>query len=312
MTGVAERRRLPRNYLFVPGDAEAKLSKALDRAADAIIVDLEDAVAARSKALGRDVSRRWLLSLPRAEDNPVEVWVRINPGTQGHDDLAAVLCPALRGVCVAKTEDVGSLEELSALLAAREQQLALEPGSMLVQPQLESARALSAIAELARAPRVVQLQIGEVDLLADCGMELSDDEREMLFARSLLVVESIAAGLPAPVGPVSVDFRDLELFRRSCIALRRLGFRSRACIHPAQVTVAAEVFTPSQTEVERAQIIVRSYEEALARGVGVVTDDEGRMIDEAVVRASRYLLAAASRDRVTASGGKRPGSARAD
>jgi len=289
--GMPGHRRAPRTYLFVPGDAEDKLHKALERGADALIVDLEDAVAASSKERAREVTRRWLDGLPPVDQSPVEVWIRINPGVQGHEDLAEILSPAIRGVCVAKTEDAGSLEDLDKILGAGEARLSLQPGSVSVQPQLESARALVSVAAIAGAPRVSQLQIGEMDLLADSGIEPSEDERELLFARSLLVMASVAAGLPAPVGPVSIDFQDVERFRHSSLALRRMGFRSRACIHPAQVVVAREVFTPSQDEIERAQAVVRAYDEALVRGVGVVTDTAGRMIDEAVVRTSRRLLA---------------------
>lgn len=290
-----ERRTSPRTYLFVPGDAEAKLEKALSRGADALIVDLEDAVAASSKARAREVAQRFLAELPGAEEQPVEIWVRVNPGAMGRVDVEEVLGRSVRGVCLAKVDDVAALEVLDGLLADCEERHHLRPGSLLVQAQLESARALCAVGVIARGPRVVQLQLGEVDLAADCGIEPDADERELLFARGLVVIESAAAGLPPPVGPVWVDVQDLEGFRRSSIALRRLGFRSRACIHPAQVPIAGAVFTPSEAEIEAARVAVAAYEEALARGVGVVTDPSGRMVDEAVVRSSRRILATLGR-----------------
>ena len=99
-----------------------------------------------------------------------------------------------------------------------------------------------------------------------------------------------AAGIDPPVGPVSVDFADLERFRSGTLALKRLGFRSRACIHPAQVTVANEVFTPQRSDIERARNLVNAFEGAVAAGSGVLRDDNGAMVDEAVVRAARRLL----------------------
>ena len=134
------------------------------------------------------------------------------------------------------------------------------------------------------------MQLGEHDLGAEVGIERSDDDIEFLFARSQLVFGSAAAGIGPPVGPVSVDFNDLERFRASTLTLKRLGFRSRACIHPAQVKVVNEVFTPSIMEVEQARLLVETFDDALERGSGVVRDDKGAMVDEAVVRAARRLL----------------------
>ena len=134
------------------------------------------------------------------------------------------------------------------------------------------------------------MQLGEHDLGAEVGIERSGDDIEFLFARSQLVFGSAAAGIGPPVGPVSVDFNDLERFRASTLTLKRLGFRSRACIHPAQVKVVNEVFTPSIMEVEQARLLVETFDDALERGSGVVRDEKGTMVDEAVVRAARRLL----------------------
>ena len=131
---------------------------------------------------------------------------------------------------------------------------------------------------------------GSTTSAAEVGIERSGDDIEFLFARSQLVFASATTGIGPPVGPVSVDFNDLERFRASTLRLKRLGFRSRACIHPAQVKVANEVFTPSITEVEQARLVVETFDDALNRGSGVVRDEKGAMVDEAVVRAARRLL----------------------
>nr|BFE78220.1 hypothetical protein GCM10020093_008210 [Planobispora longispora] len=159
-------------------------------------------------------------------------------------------------------------------------------------PLLESGAAVLAAAEIARAPRVVRLQLGEADLRADLGVEPGPDERELLWARSQVVLASAAARIAPPLGPVSTDFRDLDRLRASTLALRRLGFRGRACVHPAQIAVVNEVFTPTGEELERARRLVERFE---ASGTGVVLDDAGRMVDEAVIRQARRTLAAASR-----------------
>jgi citrate lyase subunit beta / citryl-CoA lyase len=138
----------------------------------------------------------------------------------------------------------------------------------------------------------MRLAIGEADLASELGIEVSPgDEREMLSARTMLVLASAAAGLDPPMGPVSTDFRDLDALRASSEALRRLGFRGRSCIHPAQVPVVNDVFTPTPVQLARAQHLVERYDAALAEGAGVITDDNGKMIDEAVVRGARRIVA---------------------
>jgi len=113
--------------------------------------------------------------------------------------------------------------------------------------------------------------------------------------RLQLVVASAAAGIAAPVGPTSTDFRDLDALRASTRALLRLGFRGRTAIHPAQVPVINEVFSPSPEEIEAARRLVTAYEDAERQGRGVLTDDHGRMVDVAVVRSARDVLARAER-----------------
>ena len=135
-----------------------------------------------------------------------------------------------------------------------------------------------------------RLQVGEADLKADTGIEPGDDERELLWVRSQVVLASAAAGIDPPVGPVSTNFRDLDALRASTEAVRRLGYRGRACIHPAQIAVVHEVFTPSPEQVDAAQALIAAYDAAVAAGSGVLLGPDGRMVDEAVVRQARRLV----------------------
>lgn len=276
-----------RSALYVPGDAADKLGKALAKGADELIVDLEDAVPQTGKEAARSTVSAWLGGL--AEPPAPRLWLRINPGAQGHEDLRAVVAPGLTGVCVAKAEDPADLAELDALLASLEKERSLPKPLQLV-PLLESAEAVFRARELARAPRVTRLQLGEADLSADLGVTPSPDGRELLWARSQVVAASAAAKIDPPIAPVSTDFRDLDALRASTEALRRLGFWGRACIHPAQIPVVHEVFTPTEEELARARDVVARHEEALASGSGVCLDASGRLIDEAVVRSARRLL----------------------
>lgn len=271
-----------RSALYVPGDRPEKLAGARARGADALIVDLEDAVPPPRKVQAREAVAAWLAPLPPAGEGAAgepEIWIRINPGRLGHNDLRAVAAPAVAGVCVAKTE-------LPEDLVAVDEVLRGAPW-IAVCPMLESAAAVLAAPRIARAPRVVRLQLGEADLCADIGVEPGPDERELLWARSQVVLASAAARIDPPLGPVSTDFRDLDRLAASSHALRRLGFQGRACIHPAQIAVVNEVFTPSAEELDRARSLVARFETA---GSGVVLDDRGAMVDQAVIRRARRLL----------------------
>ena len=273
---------LARSALYVPGNDEGKLERILERGADEIIIDLEDAVAPKEKDRARDITRVWLHDLPVLDN--VGVWVRVNPGALREPDVRAVAgAPALTGFLVAKTETVEELCDLDRLLAS--------VGSTAgVVPLLESAGAVLRAGEIAQAPRVRRLQVGEADLRADVGIMPGADERELLYSRSHVVFASAAAGINPPIAPVSTNFRDLDAFRASTEELARLGFVGRACIHPAQVAVANDVFTPSVEEIEAAQRLVGRWEFA---GSGVAVDDDGRFVDEAVVRQARLVLARA-------------------
>ncbi|WP_106398851.1 HpcH/HpaI aldolase/citrate lyase family protein [Actinocorallia populi] len=276
-----------RSALYVPGDAADKLAKALTRGADELIVDLEDAVPPSGKEAARATVASWLGGL--AGPTAPRLWLRINPGEQGREDLRAVAAPGLAGVCVAKAEDPADLAALDALLTRLEAERGITVPLRLI-PLLESGEALFRARELARAPRVVRLQLGEADLAADLGVTPSPDGRELLWARSQTVAASAAAKIEPPIAPVSTDFRDPDALRESTRALRRLGFWGRACIHPAQIPVVHEVFTPTEEETARAEDVLARYEEALAAGSGVCLDARGRLIDEAVVRSARRLL----------------------
>jgi citrate lyase subunit beta/citryl-CoA lyase len=274
-----------RSFLYVPGNRPAMLAAALGRGADAAIVDLEDAVPPGAKAATREAVALWL-----GEQAPgAPIFVRVNVGVDGLDDARAVVTaaarasrPALRGLVVAKA----SIDQLGALASLLD---GLDPaGAISLVPLLETPQALLAAAEIAGAPRVTRLQIGEADLAAELGITLGEDERELLFVRSAVVLASAAAGIEPPAAAVTTDFRDLDALRRSTTALKRLGFRGRACIHPAQIPVVHEVFTPSASEVAEARDVVARFE---AAGGGVCVDARGRMVDLAVVRDARRVLA---------------------
>ncbi|CND51585.1 citrate lyase [Mycobacterium tuberculosis] len=277
--------RLPRSYLYVPGNAADKLGKALTRGADALIVDLEDAVPPDGKDAARRAVAAWLGSGP--DTGGTELWVRVNGGAACDADVRALAgLPALTGLVLAKAEDAARVAAVAALLAD------LGDAATRLMPLLETAGAILDARDIARAPRVHRLQIGEVDLAADTGIDPGPDEAELAFARSTTVFASAAAGIHPPVGPVSPVTADPAALAESTERVRRQGFVGRACIHPAQIPVVHAAFTPSAQDVARAEDIVARFESA---GSGVVLDAGGRLIDAAVIRLARRTLATAGR-----------------
>ena len=233
-----------RSLLYVPGGEPGKLDKALSRGADGLLVDLADCPG-RAEASGRaegstvrDDVAAWLRTLP----DDADVWVRINPGPVGHDDARALVGPGLRGLFIARTDSTTQLDALDHVLSTVEDENGLAHGSVGVVPSLESAAGLLGAASIARGARVVRLHLAEHTLRTELRVEASPDERELLYARSQVVLAGAAAGLARPVGPSSKDIGDLTGLRASSLALRRLGFGARVCLHPSQLDVVNEVF----------------------------------------------------------------------
>jgi citrate lyase subunit beta / citryl-CoA lyase len=283
-----------RSYLFVPGEQARKLQHALGSGADAIIADLEDAVAPSAKADARRMVADWLAT--QLDGDHPELWVRVHASARLlADDVHAAVGPAVTGVCLPKSHTPEQIRRLGELLGAAEQRAGLAEGSIRIVPLLESAAGILSARAIAQEPRVWQLGLGELDLCAEVGIQPSADERELLSIRVQVVLASAAAGLEPPVGPVSTDFRDLAALQRSTEALRRVGFGSRWAIHPAQVPVINETFTPTPEQLEAARRLVERYDRALDEGVGVCVGEDGQMVDEAVVRAARRILARARR-----------------
>lgn len=255
----------------------------MDRGADAIIVDLEDSVPVAAKAAARATSTDWLA---RLVDRRCQVWVRVNPDSLA-EDVGAVVGHNVDGIVLPKA-DPALVRDADGLLGDLEREHGVS--AVAVMCLVETSQGLLRAAELATLPRVHRLGIGEADLLAELRIRPSDGRRELTSLRLQIVVASAAAGIAAPAAPTSTDFRDLDALRESTRELMALGFRARTAIHPAQVPVINDVFTPSEDEVERARRIVAAFEAAVERGSGVCVDDDGRMIDVAVVRSAREVL----------------------
>lgn len=276
-----------RSLLYVPGDRRDLLNKALQRGADALIVDLEDAVAPASKVAAREIVAGWVR---RNASQCGAMWLRINADSP-EEDIATIAGP-IAGVMVPRAEGE-LLSEVDGLLRSCEVNLGLVPNTIAIMPLIETARGLLGAVDLASSSRVVRLAIGRADLAAELGLSIDPEGPDFRSILLQLVIASSAAGIAAPIAPTSTDFRDLDAFRQSTEQLLRLGFRGRTAVHPTQVAVINDVFTPSPDEVRRAQRLVTLFDEAKRTGSGVIVDDDGRMVDAAVVRSARNILARA-------------------
>ncbi|MBD8078618.1 HpcH/HpaI aldolase/citrate lyase family protein [Cellulosimicrobium arenosum] len=277
----------PLTLLYVPGDRPDRVVRALASAADAVIVDLEDAVAPAHKDEARASTVRLLSapSDPEVAAVPRAVQVRVNhPATPWHAaDVAALAgLPLAVGVRVPKVESAADVTALAAALPGRALHLLLE-----------SALGIERAFEIATASwQVAAIGLGEADLRSDLRV---DDEAGLLWARSRVVVAARAAGLPSPVMSAYTNVRDLDGLAASCRAGRALGFCGRTAIHPAQLDTIVAAFAPTDAEVERAHEVVGRIEDAAASGSGVVTLADGTFLDVAMVEHARAVLALARR-----------------
>ena len=277
-----------RSYLYVPGDDGRRIEKALASEADAVVLDLEDAVAPNRKEKARETVARLLESVP---DEPV--FVRVNAvGTElSTADIDALAGRPLAGLRLPKTESVESVR----LVAETLEELGSEAR---IQCLIESALGLERAFEIATShERVDGISLGEADLSADLGVR---DEAGLLYARSRIVSAARAAGLPHPVQSVYTKVQDLDGLRRSTEVGKRLGFVGRSVIHPSQVPVVNEVFTPTEDEVSEAQGMLDRLDYEASSGTGAFALEDGRFVDRAVVESARLTLALARREREVA------------
>jgi citrate lyase subunit beta/citryl-CoA lyase len=272
-----------RSYLYAPGNDPRKIEKALASEADAVVLDLEDAVAPNRKEEARESVSEVLRSRPAKP-----VFVRVNaPGSAlAEEDIEAISGPHLSGLRLPKTESAQAVRGV----AERLETLGCEAG---IQCLIESALGLELAPEISRShERVVGISLGEADLAADLGVR---DEAGLLYARSRVVATARAAGLPGPVQSVYTNVRNTDGLRQSTEVGKNLGFVGRSAIHPAQIPAINEVFTPTEEEVAEAEGLLARLEESAGKGTGAFVLEEGRFVDKAVVESARLTLALARR-----------------
>lgn len=287
-----------RSFLFIPGDSEKKIGKVAGCGADAVVFDLEDAVAPPNKDLARQMVPDYMSQTPR-EKRDLQYWVRVNPLDTGMTlrDLAAVVPAAPEGIMQPKVNGPEDVKILSYFLDALEVAHGIEPGSIKILPvATETAVAPFRLGDFADAgiERLYGLTWGAEDLSSAMGASTNLDETGQWaftykLVRSMCLMAAHAAGVEA-VETLYVDFRDDEGLRKSCRATRGEGFSGRIAIHPAQVAGINESFMPSEEEVAHARRVLEVF--AANPGAGTVGLD-GKMLDIPHLNQAKKVIAQA-------------------
>jgi citrate lyase subunit beta/citryl-CoA lyase len=282
-----------RSLLFVPGNKDNMLSKALGLAPDALVPDMEDSVPTAEKASARDTIRGFL---PQLAATGVPVIPRVNALDTDwiEADLAAVVGPLIFGVSVGKIRHAGDIASVSRLLAALERRTGLTVGSVKLLPWIETAEAIVNCEAICRASeRIVGVAFGGEDFTHDLGIERLEDEAQVAYARQALCVAARAAHVLALDTPY-FKLRDADGLRLNALAAKRIGFKGKFAIHPEQIEALNECFSPSPAEVAHARRVVAAYDEAEKNG-RASTSLDGWVIDVPVMKRARALLEVAER-----------------
>lgn len=267
------------SYLFVPGSRPERIIKAIEAGAEAVIVDLEDAVAPAEKpAALQALHAGWTKYADRAQQAKVALLLRINASdTPWHAaELAACKTIGIEHIVLPKAADAAAIAGITAAV----------PGAYIY-PLIESAEGFENLSEVARAPGVVRLMFGSVDLMIDLGIE--DADVPLHYFRNSIVLQSRLAGLAPPVDGVCVDLHDAEALKTDVRRARAFGFRAKLLIHPKQVEAVRQGFAPSADELAWAQRVVSAA--ATAGGAAVAVD--GKMVDRPILILAQRLLTSA-------------------
>ena len=281
------RRPVWRSLQYVPAHVEKFVASAHTRGADAIILDLEDSVPPEEKTRARGLVAS---AAERVGQAGADVLVRINqPADMAAADIEAAVGPAVVALYLPKVESPDEVRRIESAVEAAEARAGLAAGHTRLVILIESAAGFLDMAAIAKAsPRVVALSMGAEDFCQDVGMEPS--EETLLGPRQQLVIAAAAAGV-MPLGLMGVATRFdqpeayLEMARRS----RRFGFAGSSCIHPSQIPLLNEAFSPTEKEVAYATRVLAEFDAAVAAGRGAVALD-GKMIDAPIVARARALL----------------------
>ncbi|MDC0398662.1 CoA ester lyase [Alphaproteobacteria bacterium] len=285
-----------RSMLYVPATSEKFIEKAHERGADAIKIDLEDAVALAEKARARTLVRSAAKTVARGG---ADVLVRVNrPLRMAVDDLEASVWPEVHGLVLPKVESADHIGFLAEIITELEDERNMQRGHIKLMALIETPRGYSNVRDIAHSSeRLSAIALGQEDFSAEMGMVEPEGMSLLSYYQTVQVAAREAGILPIGYPGSIAEFTDLELFKSNALVARKLGFDGGACIHPKQVPILNEAFTPTDEEIDRSERMVAAYDAAMAAGDGAVAF-EGKMIDVPVVARAERILSI--RDRIKA------------
>ncbi len=278
-----------RSMLFTPGNSQRMIQKALSLGADAVILDLEDAVPVSEKEAARRLVGQSVAQLAATGQ---QVFVRVNALSTDltAEDLRWAVRPQLAGIVLPKAESGTDMATVAKWIDGLEGEQGMGPESIALVPLLETAQGVLNAREVSEAvPRIIALAFGALDFARDMGIRLSTEGTEVLYARSRVALVASAAQVLAIDTPW-IDIADQEGLVREARHARQLGFRGKLVIHPSQIAHVNEVFSPSEDEVAYARKVVGAFRSAEAEGQGAISLN-GKMIDAANARQAADLIA---------------------
>lgn len=276
-----------RTYLFAPGNHARRAEKAFTLDCDAVILDLEDAVAVAEKPATR------ALVVETLKQNPGKNgYVRVNAWDTEFcfNDILAVAGPWLTGLVLPKVEEAAQVTAVDWILANIERDKGMEVGTIDLLPIIETGKGVANVRAIAAAEtRVRRLSFGAGDYTKDMSMRWTVAETEIDHARAEIALASRAEGLESPIDSVWIHIRDTDGLVRSAEKVRDMGYQGKLCIHPDQIGPVNGVFTPTEEQIAFAEKVVAAFEEAEARGLASIQMD-GYFIDYPIVDLARRTL----------------------
>ena len=287
-----------RSMLFIPGSSEKMVDKGPTIEADAALFDLEDSVAPPRKEVARELVRSGIAETKNAPGGPSTILVRVNDVESGmlEEDIAAILVEGLDGIFLPKPESAADVRTADALLSKYEREHGLEEEGVGIIAQIESAAGVVHCHDIcAAADRVVGVNLGsaeDADLCRSLGATWTEDGTTLLYTRSKVLVEARAARLPHPTDGVYMRLQDDDGCRADAEFAKKLGYTGKAAIHPRQVPIFNDVYSPREEEITYYTEMAEAYREGEAQGLGAVSF-QGKMIDVAMVKHAENVLARA-------------------
>lgn len=280
-----------RTALFVPGNRPDRVDKAVRTIADAVIIDLEDAVPYTAKQEAREIAQGKILQY-----SDRNIFVRINALDSEfiRDDLKKVAIENLSCIIVPKIETGNDIRQIDKHLFKEEKRKGIEPGTISIIPLIESASAVENAFQIASIKtdtnRLFTLAFGAADFTLDMGISMTKTGEELFYPRARIAIACRAANIMSPLDtPVMIDIKDTKTLEADVKTARQLGFQGKLCIHPIQLETCNRLFSPTEEEIESAQKVVRAFDQAEAAGSAVFLMD-GQFVDRPVVERSKRIL----------------------